>query len=81
MKNQNKYPFIDKTKNEDRVAVTVKLTWDNDIVVAAQYSENFFQKWSVCLLWTSVATSDFGHPSKDYIIYISTDFLAEMVST
>ena len=81
MKNQNKYLFIDKTKNEDRVTVTVKLTWDKDTVVAAQFSENIFKKWSVCLLWTSVATSDIDHPSKDYIIYASTDFLAEMVST
>ena len=30
---------------------------------------------------TSAASSDFSHPSKDYVNYMSTDLSAQMMST
>ena len=54
---------------------------DIDIVVAAEYSESFFWKWSIYLSQTSALPSDFNHPIKDYINYISTDLSAEMMNT
>ena len=60
---------------------TVNLARDKDIVVAAECNESFSWKWLVCLSRTSAVTSDFNHPSKDYINHISTDLSTEMTST
>ena len=40
-----------------------------------------FWKWLVCLSRTSTVTSDFNHPSKEYINCISSGLSAEMMST
>ena len=40
-----------------------------------------FWKWSVCLSRTPTVTSDFNHPSKDYLNYLFTDLSTEMMST
>ena len=61
--------------------VTVNLARDKDIVVAAECNESFSWKWLLCLSRTSAVTSDFNHPSKDYINYFSTDLSAEKMST
>ena len=42
LKNQNKYLFIDKKKQEiDDRATAVKLACDKNIVAAAEYSQSF----------------------------------------
>ena len=43
--------------------------------------ENSKQKWSACLSRTSTVTSDFNHPSKDYITDVSIYLSTEMMST
>ena len=75
------YSLKDKKKHEDGATVAVNLACHKDIVAAAEYNESFSWKWLVCLSRMSVVTSDFNHPSKDYINYISTDLSAEMMST
>ena len=75
LKNQNKYLF------QDGGTATENLACDKYIVAAAEYNESFSWKWLACLSRTSAVTSDFNHPSKNYINYFSTDLSAEKMST
>ena len=72
LKNPNKHSFIDKNKHEHGVTVTVK-------VAAAEYRENFSQSDQSVYQETSVVTSDFNHPSEDYVNYISADLSSGMM--
>ena len=80
LKNQNKHSFIDKKIHKDGVTVTVKLACDKDIVASAEYSESFSESDQSAYQETSAVTSDFNHPSEDYINYISTDLSAVTMS-
>ena len=73
--------FIDNKKHKDSVTVTVKLACDKDVVAAAEYSEMFSETKKSAYQEMSPFTSDFNHPSEDYVNYISTDLSAEMMST
>ena len=68
-------------KTQRTVTVTVKLACDKDIVAAAEYSEMFSETKKSAYQEMSAFTSDFNHPSEDYVNYISTDLSAEMMST
>ena len=65
------------------VTVAVKLACAKDIATAkfpTEYSQSF-SEWLVCLWRTSVVTSDFNHPSKEHINYISSGLSAEILNT
>ena len=52
---------------------------DKDIKAAAEYSQSFSESDQSASQETSAVTSDFNHPSKDYVNYISTDLSAGMM--
>ena len=81
LKNQNKHSFIDKKKHEDGVTAIIKLACDEDIVAVVEYSASFSESDHSTEQETLAATSDFNHPSEDYVNYISTDLLAQIMST
>ena len=61
--------FKDKKKHKDGITVTVKLACDKDIAAAAEYSEMLSETKKSAYQETSAFTSDFNHPSKDYVNY------------
>ena len=54
---------------------------DKDEVAAAEYSESFSESDQSAYNETLAVTSDFNHPSEDYVKYNSTDISAEMIRT
>ena len=63
--NQDKHSSIDKNNHEDSITVTVKLTWDKDIVAAAvEYSKSFFESYLSAYQETSTVTTDFNTRKK-----------------
>ena len=53
--------------------------WVNIATVA--YNKSFSENDQSVYQETSAVTSDFNHPSEDYVTYISTDLSAQMMST
>ena len=76
LKNQNKHLFTDKKKHEDGFTVTVKVSCDKVIVVAAEYTERFSESDQSAYQETSGVTSVFNNPSEDYVNYIFTNYLS-----
>ena len=61
--------------------VALRLPWNWHVISSSRIQRKFFWIWSVCLSRTSTVTSDFNHPSEDYINYISRALSAEMMCT
>ena len=73
---KSKHLFIDEKKPGYG-----KLACEKHIVAAAQNTAKAFLKMISLLIKKSAVTSDFNHPSEDYVKYICTDLSAEMMST
>ena len=54
---------------------------NSDIVAVAEHRESFSESDQPAYEETSAVTTDFNHPSKDYVNYISTDLSAQMMNT
>ena len=52
-----------------------------NIGAAAEYRCNFYESDLSVYHKTSAVTNDFNHPSEDYVNFISTDVLVQIMST
>ena len=82
--NQSKYSLIDKKKHsitvKDSITFTIKLARDKEWLAVTEYSESYSECDQSAYQVTSAVASNFNHPSKNYVNYISIDLSAQVMS-